>query len=732
MLVCAPVAATLQDVPVITPTAGMTIDRSVRVKAGRYRLASPATAAAPLAPALTVRGENITIDLTDVTLEGGDPLADPDGYQGTGVFVDGGRGVTLRGGAIRGYKVGVLARRSAALHITGLDASYNWKPRLYSGIEQESLADWLSHHDNEKDEWLRYGAAIYLAECDDAEIDHTRAVQGQNGLMVTRSARAKIWNNTFSWLSGLGLGLYRTADSTIMHNKLDWDVRGYSHGFYNRGQDSAALLMYEQSSRNMVAYNSATHGGDGLFLWAGQSTMDTGQGGSNDNTFFGNDFSHAVANGIEATFSRNQFIRNRIDDCWHGVWAGYSYDTGFRDNAFAGSEDAIAIEHGQNIIIAGNTFTGDQTAIRLWANATQDPNWGYTKARDTRSRDYLIQQNAFSGQKTALNVMRTANVRVQDNAYVNTGVPLLTGVDVTGLLFEPPATRTAVPPVADVPRLAGAEDAMLPLGTPRGRQTIIVDEWGPYDYQSPKVWPADTTIARPLKLRVLGSAGQVDAEVDPRRNDRAQVWQRARCGHGHASRARLGSRSATGVRRRGGNDASRPRLSSRRDRAVLLQSGGPGRRLGRQVVGVRRGVRSPRGAGRLRGTAAWRSGHDRDAAAAGLSLVGRAGAGPARRPRGHARRGRGAGARRRLRPPGAERRRRAGVGGRRARGGPLVSARDPGGPRRAACRSATHQNRLLRRRRLGRAAGEVSEALTMNPRLRQGFGGQAATRNPRP
>src|SRR5262249_28779038 len=153
-----------------------------------------------------------------------------------------------------------------------------------------------------KDEWLRYGAAIYLSHCDRAEIDHTTAVQGQNGLMVTASQELKIWNNTFQFLSGIGLGLYRVTDSAIYSNRIDWCVRGYSHGFYNRGQDSAGLLMYEQSSRNVVAYNSITHGGDGLFLWAGQSTMDTGQGGASDNSFIGNDFSHAVANGIEATF----------------------------------------------------------------------------------------------------------------------------------------------------------------------------------------------------------------------------------------------------------------------------------------------------------------------------------------------------------------------------------------------------------------------------------------------
>src|SRR4029077_5062693 len=163
-----------------------------------------------------------------------------------------------------------------------------------------------------------------------------------------------VWNNTFSWMSGLGMGLYRTSDSQIVHNRLDYCVRGYSHGFYNPGQDSAGLLMYEKGSRNVVAFNSITHGGDGVFLWAGQSTMDTGQGGANDNMFYGNDVSSAVANGIEATFSRNKFVKNRIEDCWHGIWGGYSFSSEIIGNSFAGNIDDIAIEHGQDIGIANN------------------------------------------------------------------------------------------------------------------------------------------------------------------------------------------------------------------------------------------------------------------------------------------------------------------------------------------------------------------------------------------
>ena len=176
---------------------------------------------------------------------------------------------------------------------------------------------------------------------------------------------------------------------------MDWCVRGYSDTFYNRGQDSAGILIYEQSSRNVVAFNSVTHGGDGLFLWAGQSTMDTGQGGANDNIVYDNDFSFAPANGIEATFSRNVFYGNRIEDCWHGLWGGYSFDSWIAANHFARNGEAIAIEHGQDNRITENIFDGDETAIHLWKNATQDPDWEYPKRRDTRSRDYVVSGNSF-------------------------------------------------------------------------------------------------------------------------------------------------------------------------------------------------------------------------------------------------------------------------------------------------------------------------------------------------
>jgi nitrous oxidase accessory protein NosD len=509
------VAIGRQPVPL---TQGMVIDHSVTIRPGTYRIAATSDLKTP---AITIRGEGIVVDFNGATLIGSDERADPDQFAGVGVLVDGASKVTIRGGKIRGYKVGILARNSPDLHITSNDLSYNWKQRLYSGIEKESLVDWMSYHQNEKDEWLRYGAAMYLSHCDRAEIDHNTVLQGQNGVMASASTELKIWNNTVQFMSSIGLGLYRVTGSAIMHNRIDWCVRGYSHGFYNRGQDSAGLLMYEQSSNNIVAYNSVTHGGDGLFLWAGQSTMDTGQGGANDNLFYGNDFSHAPTNGIEATFSRNTFANNRVEENWHGVWGGYSYDSVWQGNRFIGNKESIAIEHGQNNRIEANRFERDEVSVRLWQNPTQDPNWGYPKARDTRSRDYRLESNSFHRSKTALQLRDTTNVRLHANVFEDVASRLERTGDTSGFTVDD-SDAVVVAQVPAPPRMRGGIDPTISDGERRGRSTIVVDEWGPYDWKSPKLWPvldrsallpftrrakSDGLFDGPVKLNVLGPPG---------------------------------------------------------------------------------------------------------------------------------------------------------------------------------------------------------------------------------
>ena len=490
---------------------GMVITSSVRIAPGTYRVPGFADLDTAL---VIVRGSDITVDMTGVRLDGIDPGADPDLAAGVAVRIDGGRGVTVRGAAIHGYRFAVLARGTRDLHLVDNDLSFNWKPRLFSQVSHESLVDWLSFHDNEDREWMRFGAAVYLEGVTGGELRGNRLVQGMNGFLLTRTDSVLIRDNDASYNSGLGIGLYRSSYNVIVRNLFDYDVRGYSEGFYERGQDSAGLLLYEQSNHNVVAYNSATHSGDGFFLWAGNSTMDTGEGGANNNLLFHNDFSFAPTNAIEVTFSRNIIAGNILRGARYGVWGGYSWETTIVGNCFGGNRFGVAIEHGQDNRIANNFFDGDSLAVSLWARTSQPADWGYPQNRDVRSRDHVIEGNVFRNVIERWRLENTHGHTFSGNTVEN--VPRT----------EPaPAGLGAYPtagPFADCdPRqLMGAEafDSLasdlpgVPREIPRSpraglpRSAMIVDEWGPYDGLSPKLWPADTTRLT-VPLQVLGPQG---------------------------------------------------------------------------------------------------------------------------------------------------------------------------------------------------------------------------------
>jgi nitrous oxidase accessory protein NosD len=450
------ILALTQAPTVIEPWPGMVITQSVVVKPKTYRLSGKP---------IVIRGDNISIDFRGATLQGSDPLADPDQARDTAIVIEGGSNILIANAHIHGFKIGILARGTQRLSLLGNDVSANWKPRLFSVVEHESLVDWLSFHHNDKDEWLRFGAAIYLQDVKGGEVRQNLALGGMNALLAVRTTGLMIRDNNFSFNSGLGIGLYRSSDDTVVHNRLDYNVRGYSHGRYSRGQDSADLLLFEQSSRNVVAFNSLTHGGDGIFLWAGQTTMDSGTGGSNDNLFYGNDVSYATANGVEITFSRNKVIANRAWGSEYGVWGGYSYETEISGNDFRGNRTGVAIEHGQDNTIAGNRFDHDWTAIRLWADSIQPSDWGYPKHHDTRSRDYHIVDNEFIGNRTLLNVRNTV------------------GLDTTSTILHQPPPPFITALADDSITVPSSELAR------RDRSAIIVDEWGPYAWQLPKLSP---------------------------------------------------------------------------------------------------------------------------------------------------------------------------------------------------------------------------------------------------
>ena len=498
---------------------GMHIDASVTIKPGHYLIPAPDSLNTPV---LTIEGNNIVVDFNGAVLQGATHEQLPNNFTGLGILVKGGKNIQLKNLIVKGYKVGLLANGVDSLQITDADFSYNYRQHLKSTREKEDLTDWMSYHANEKDEWLRYGAAIYLKQCDYALVRNLKVTGGQNGLLMTGCHEGHFYNNDIRYNSGLGIGMYRSSKNRIMHNRLDFNIRGYSHGVYNRGQDSAGLLAYEQCQHNIFAFNSATHSGDGFFLWAGHETMESGKGGCNYNIFYANDCSYASNNGIEITFSgHNKVVNNRIDECDYALWGGYSYQTTFVGNRMKDNRIGVAFEHGNRNDISYNLYEGGTIGVQLWEREKQPDGWPFAKKRDIQSQQYRIANNHFSGVAVPFRISHTKQsdviLNIVDNfkalfeapadneklrflenrVYQKAGWGIATEVlNKNTLLTDLAPPPYQFPDMVDFPHrirpLADGMYAMIPEDEKRGRQYMLIDEWGPYDFQSPSVWLTKT------------------------------------------------------------------------------------------------------------------------------------------------------------------------------------------------------------------------------------------------
>lgn len=459
----------------------MLISKSVTIKKATYKSSG----------SIVIKGNNITVDFNGAELSGiTDPLQ-PDKFKGTAIVIEGGKNIILKNATIKGFKVAVTAKNTRGLQIIDCDFSYNFRQHLNSTRQREDLTDWQSYHKNEDDEWLRFGAGIYLKNCDSAIIKGNTITNGQCGLMMTNSNAAQVYNNNFSFNSGIGIGLYRSSNNIIINNKVDWNVRGFSFGVYYRGQDSAGMLVYEQSNNNIFAYNSVTHSGDGFFLWGGQTTIETGRGGCNDNLVYNNDFSYAPTNGIEITFSRNRIIKNKVYDCWHGIWGGFSYNTVIKGNDFANNLAGISIEHGQENIIENNSFNKDLIGIELWATPNRKGEPGYMKSRDTRSRDYKLTNNKFTGVKNVYDIKRSENILIND--------PGPSGYEYANINEDSIRVSSLLPGGIQL-------NAMLPVDHPQGKKYIMMTEWGPYNFEYPILWKSADSLGK-TSFDIMGKEG---------------------------------------------------------------------------------------------------------------------------------------------------------------------------------------------------------------------------------
>jgi len=456
--------------------------------------------------------------------------------------------VSIAGGRVSGFRVGLEAIRTDGLAIVGLELEDGLRQRLRSTPQAEATIDWLWPHGNDAGEWSdRYGAALRVVDARDVSLREITVRDWQNGLMLERVTDSVVADCDASFLSGWGLALWRVERTLVARNAFDFCIRGYSHGVYNRGQDSAGILMFEQCSDNVLVRNSATHGGNGFFAFAGREALGDvpeeqrrpaawyrGRG-NRGNLLAENDFSHAAAHGLELTFSfDNRISANRmVGNAICGVWAGFSQGTTIDRNVLEGNGEAgyglerggVNVEHGSGNLVARNAFADNACGVHLWndpAEGLYALPWG--RANDPGSRDNAVVDNVFRGDETAIHLRDNGSVVLAGNRFEDVGTEL-DADEASGAAIvrpadaesDPDAALPEPPPPVDVDailRAAGIGPGRDPRGARAdlgGREAIVMETHGPWDHEG--------LLLRRVERSDLYDAWQVlgpDGPIDPR------------------------------------------------------------------------------------------------------------------------------------------------------------------------------------------------------------------------
>lgn len=483
-------------------------------------------------------------------LQGAAPGVPGSERKGIGIRILGRNDVRIEGAVVHGFFNGLVASHADQLEIVGGDFSDNYRQRLRSTPEAEDGGDWLFPHHNDETKWREeYGGALCVESSAGVTIREVRVRRGQNGILLDRVTDSRVYDNDASFLSGWGLALWRSCRNVVTRNAFDFCVRGHVEGVYNRGQDSAGILCFEQSSDNVFVANSVTHGGDGFFGFAGREALGEGwveaerqrlravtgkedvdgdlrvppevaldfsARGCNRNLLIGNDFSYAAAHGIEMTFSEeNVFARNRVvENAICGIWGGYSSDSLIVENDFEGNggmaygleRGGINLEHASGQLIVGNVFRNNKCAIHLWwdndAALLKSPG---VSGNDRGVRGNVIAENRFEITpehpfKNLRNDEKLIILQLRDEGRGNVRSNVF--VRRVGKLTAPNAVELDVSPGCEAPIVGKVPTYRMPafsvLGRRepvgarahlRGRDQIVMDEWGPWDHESPLIRP---------------------------------------------------------------------------------------------------------------------------------------------------------------------------------------------------------------------------------------------------
>ena len=177
---------------------------------------------------LVIGADNLTLNLNGHTIDG-DALTSacgPDQTCDVGVADEGHDEVTVVGGTVREFRMGIATQGADRNRLRNLSVSHNTDFGITVGTANGSRIERTSMRDN-----------------------------GTSGLVMVDSRRSVVVRDAVSGSGGYGIALFGFNDSTIRENRLD----GNDHG-----------ILADASSRNAIDHNSVSH--------SGGSSIDFGNG----------------------------------------------------------------------------------------------------------------------------------------------------------------------------------------------------------------------------------------------------------------------------------------------------------------------------------------------------------------------------------------------------------------------------------------------------------------------
>jgi parallel beta-helix repeat protein len=395
--------------------AGTQVQGEVRVCPGRYRIDDPAERGVIVAAASGTR-----IDLTGVVLESGDSV--PARLVGVGVTSKDVDGVSILGGTIRGYRVGVRIQGGRGHRITGADLSGSRSDALRSTEAQPDTADRLDP--------LRIaaftgaGSGLVLVRTVGASVTGVTAASAQNGIGLIDARESYLADNQVTGNSGWGISLWGSSRNVLVRNQVHHTTRCAPPAV---DCGAAAILLREGSDSNTVAENNLTASATGIRI-GGRAPLTRPSIG---NLVYRNDASGSgTAFAASHTWSIT-YLENRGDSSAYGFRLDQVNASVVRANTVIGARIAsIVLEHGSDNTLEANVLLGGRTGIRIAAPIRDAP----------ASRGHRIDDNVIGGAEQGIVLQGTVGSRVRGNIFDGLVDGLVVdnagyGTEVTGNVF---------------------------------------------------------------------------------------------------------------------------------------------------------------------------------------------------------------------------------------------------------------------------------------------------------